>query len=116
MSEQLELFTCDWGVNSGYKALQEKLDMLIPFEGSVEKPRSANKHLEKYRVASNLLYDLFNNGLMNKRSHFNQFFGFVPLPGYGYDVSRTRWQQIEAEMEPIFTEIMIKAGQEQGVC
>ena len=56
--EQQELFTCSWGVNSGFKHLQEELDCLVPFQGMCENPRTKNKNLEKYRQASNAAYDI----------------------------------------------------------
>ena len=114
---QLELFTNNWAIYSGFAHIQEKLDALLPFQGKVEKSQSANKQLEKFRKAQNLIYDLFNNALGNRRTEFRNFFGFVPLPGYGhqYEISRMRWSQIEDEMEPIFTEIMLAAAKEQGV-
>ena len=34
MSKQQELFTSNWGVNSGYKTLVDELNALLPFEGS----------------------------------------------------------------------------------
>ena len=112
---QQELFTCSWGVNSGFKPLHEKLNELIPLQGSVELPRSKNKNLEKFRVAQNLLHDLFNNGLGNRKEHFRIFFGFVPVPGWRHTITQTRWKQIEQEMEPLFTKIMLDAAKEQGV-
>jgi len=35
----------------------DKLNELIPLEGSVESPRSANKYLERFRKAQNAVYD-----------------------------------------------------------
>ena len=52
---QQELFTCSWGVNSGFKHLQDELDCLVPFQGMCENPRTKNKNLEKYRQASNVI-------------------------------------------------------------
>ena len=114
---QLKLFTNNWAVNSGFEHLQKQLDEMLPAMGKVEKSQSANKQLEKFRKAQNLLYDLFNNALGNRRTEFRNFFGFVPLPGYGhqYSISKMRWEQIEDEMEPIFTDIIVAAAKEQGV-
>ena len=114
---QLKLFTNNWAVNSGFEHLQKQLDEMLPVMGKVEKSQSANKQLEKFRKAQNLLYDLFNNALGNRRTEFRNFFGFVPLPGYGhqYSISRMRWEQIEDEMEPIFTDIILAAAKEQGI-
>ena len=69
---QEELFKNPWGVNEGFKHLQEKLDELVPAMGTCEFPRSKNKNLEKFRQASNAAYDLFNNGLGNRKQQFRK--------------------------------------------
>ena len=71
---QLELFTNNWGVNSGFENLRDKLNELIPASGRCENPMSKNKHLEKFRRAQNAAYDFFNNGLCNKRGLFVSIF------------------------------------------
>ena len=55
--KQLELFTNNWGVNSGFESLRDKLNDLIPAAGKVANPMSKNKHLEKFRKAQNAAYD-----------------------------------------------------------
>ena len=45
---QEKMFKNPWGVNEGFKHLQEKLEELLPFEGRCEFPNSKNKHLEKF--------------------------------------------------------------------
>jgi len=113
VGEQKELFDNSWAINQGFKQLQEKLDELIPMQGSVEFARSKNKKLEKFRVASNLIYDLFNNGLMNRGSHFRQFFGFGVYTRGG--ISQNYFQQLEKTLEPVMTDIMLEAAKEQGL-
>lgn len=114
---QLELFTNSWGINSGFKHLADQLNDLVPAQGRCENPMSKNKHLERFRKASNLTYDLFNNGLGNRRSEFNAFFGFLPLPSPRHCdyISSTRWDQIEEKMETLITPIILAAAKEQGV-
>ena len=114
--EQAELFDNSWGINEGFKDLQEKLDDLVPLEGKVPFGRSKNKKLEKFRVASNLAYDLFNNGLMNRKSHFKQFFGWAPpAQNHRYQYSRHDWKRFEENLEPVLTSIIQEAAIEQGV-
>ena len=113
VGEQKELFDNSWAINQGFKQLQEKLDELIPMQGSVEFARSKNKKLEKFRVASNLIYDLFNNGLMNRGSHFRQFFGFGVYTRGG--ISQNYFQQLEKTLEPVMTDIILEAAKEQGL-
>ena len=43
MDKQLELFTNDWGINSGFKNLADQLNELLPFQGKVQFSRSKNK-------------------------------------------------------------------------
>ena len=71
---QLELFTNNWGVSSGFARLRDELNNLIPAAGKVANPMSKNKHLEKFRKAQNAAYDFFNNGLCNKRGLFVSIF------------------------------------------
>ena len=73
---QEELFKNPWGVNEGFKHLQEKLDELVPFEGRCENPMSKNKNLDKFRSCTKCTYDLFNNGLGNKRN-FSKYLWLV---------------------------------------
>ncbi len=117
---QYELFSSNWAVNSGFEELREKLNDLVPLQGRCEFSQSKNKHLDRFRRAQNLLHDLFNNGLGNRRQEFKNFFGYVPIitnrQAYRYGgISRVRWEQIEAEFEPILTNIMQEAAREQGV-
>ena len=113
MMEQLPLFQTSWAVNEGFKNLQEKLDALVPFQGKVPQGRSKNKKLEKFRVAQNLIYDLFNNGLMNRRSHFTQFFGISVYTTGG--ISQHEFDNFNIKLEPILTQIMQEAAKEQGI-
>ena len=42
-----------------------RLDEMIPLEGSVRNVKK-NRALERFRKATNVVYDIFNNGLCNK--------------------------------------------------
>jgi len=108
---QLPLFKSSWATNEGFENLRDKLNELIPLQGAVDFPRSKNKMLEKFRVAQNLIYDLFNNGLCNRRSHFVQFFD-MPVYTRG-GINQYQFANLEVELEPIFTEIMQNAFIEQ---
>tara|TARA_B100000287_G_scaffold80727_1_gene73156 strand:+ start:2246 stop:2653 length:408 start_codon:yes stop_codon:yes gene_type:complete len=111
---QGNLFDCSWSVHEGFKNLQEQLDCFVPFEGKCEGSRSYNKALETYRVASNLVYDLFNNGLMNRKGQFKSFFGWAPY-GRPSDISSDQFKRYERMLEPVMTQIMQEAAIEQGV-
>lgn len=112
---QFELFTNSWGINIGFKHLADKLNELLPLEGRCEKPMSSNKHLEKFRRAQNAAYDLFNNGLCNKRGLFNNVYGWAPTQSSTYYASKDTWSQWEDNVEEILTPIIINAAKEQGV-
>ena len=107
---QEQLFKSSWAVNQGFEALREQLNELVPLSGKCENSRSTNKKLDKFRVAQNLIHDLFNNGLCNRKAHFRTFFGWAP---YGFDFHRNQWERFEEELEPVFTQIMQEAAAEQ---
>ena len=110
---QGNLFKSSWAINPGFKRLQEKLDELVPFSGRVPQGRSKNKALEKFRVASNLVYDLFNNGLMNRRNNFGSFFGWAPHTRGG--MTSNQFETANRKLEPVMTRIIIDAAREQGI-
>lgn len=98
----------------------DKLNELIPLEGSVESPRSANKYLERFRKAQNAVYDCFNNGLMNQRKEFASIFGMryaeVPVPTIRSQMAfnaRINWEYVEDTIAPEFRRIIGLAAAEQ---
>ncbi len=105
--------TSFWNNNSPLQSVADALNDLVPAEGSVAEPRK-NKALEKFRVASNCYYDLYNNGLCNRAAQFARVFGITssnykePWRGYGR-FSATLYTLVEAEME----KIVIAAAAEQ---
>ena len=112
---QLELFTNSWGVNSGFRRLADELHALLPMQGRCSKPMSDNKHLEKFRRAQNAAYDLFNNGLCNKRSLFQNIYGWsVGVRDTSYATTVT-WSQWEDNVEKVLTPIILEAAKEQGI-
>tara|TARA_B100000945_G_C20227446_1_gene523594 strand:+ start:143 stop:499 length:357 start_codon:yes stop_codon:yes gene_type:complete len=111
---QLELFKSSWATNEGFEALRNQLDDLVPLSGRCKNPRSTNKKLDKFRVAQNLIHDLFNNGLCNRKAHFRQFFGWAPYAQTRhYQYSHHDWKRFEEELEPTFTQIIQEAANEQ---
>lgn len=98
----------------------DKLTDLLPLEGSVESPRSTNRHLEKFRRAQNAVYDCFNNGLMNQRKEFASIFGMryaeVPVPTIRSQMAfnaRINWEYVEDEIHAEFRRIINLAAVEQ---
>ncbi len=118
---QEKLFTTNWGVNSGFQHLADKLNELLPFEGRCEKPLSDNKNLEKFRRAQYATYDFFNYGLANKWPLFVSIFGkdieSYNIPSYRdfRHFSKISWSQWEDKIEEILTPIILEAAKEQGI-
>ena len=112
---QEELFENTWGVNSGFKHLVDQLNELLPLQGKCEKSRSTNKYLDKFRSAQNAAYDLFNNGLCNRRSAFQYIYGWsVGARDVRYANNMT-WSHWEDKVEEVLTPIILAAAKEQGV-
>ena len=112
---QEELFDTPWGLNIGFERLQEKLEKLIPHSGRCEFPNSKNKHLDKLRRAQNAAYDLFNNGLCNKKGLFKKIYGWsVDRSDIRY-ANKSDWAFWERKVEKVLTPLIIAAAKEQGV-
>ena len=62
-----------WNSRGRYQAKAEKLNELIPSMGEVENAEQRTK-LERFRIASNAYYDIFNNGGWNRQSEIKEFF------------------------------------------
>lgn len=105
-----------WNHNGRYEKEAKKLNRLIPTFGAVDFPRSANKALEKFRVASNAYYDIYNNGTGNRDSAIRRLFDVSPgeIRHYFRYYSRLpEWivRHIEEKMD----EIVMAADKEQNV-
>ena len=97
------------------KPIIDQLQDLVPFEGACESPRSKNKALDKYRRATNCVYDFFNNGLMNRRSQFVKMFGDAPYIESFRVFSSVSWEQWEDFIAPKYKAIILDAAKEQGI-
>ena len=107
-----------WDNKGRYQAKADSLKDLLPFFGSVPNAKTTNKHLEKFRKASNCYYDLYNNGLCNMAREFSTVFRIPGVPreikqNYGrYDmISKSTADAIEAKLD----EIILAAAKEQGI-
>lgn len=95
------------------------LDEMIPLEGPV---RNVNKNraLERFRKATNVVYDIFNNGLGNKGKSL-KVLGLkkyeLPLEEYrgGELLMRANWERITEIVTPIYEQILLDAVKEQGI-
>ena len=112
---QEKMFQNPWGVNEGFKHLQEKLDELLPLMGRCEFPNSKNKALDKFRRAQNAAYDLFNNGLCNQRGLFKKIYGWSVGYREASYAHKDTWTHWEDRVEEVLTPIILEAAKEQGV-
>jgi len=95
-----------WSHRGTHETPNAQLRTLIPESGEVENP-DANPALETYRIAVNCYYDLYNNGLCNRRDEFETVFEFVP--GTHDDLDQDTIDRTETRMD----EIILAAYAEQ---
>lgn len=113
----------NWGCTCQTRPLVDQLSMLdvFPSEGPV-KPLKGNRALEKFRKAQNVVWDIFNNGLMNRGRELR----ILGLRKYdlaleewssynGRLIREANWDQIEQVVEEAFTPIVLAAAKEQGI-
>ena len=117
-----------WSHKGKYPATQEALAALVPAEGEV-KDHENNPALEKFRIAANCYYDLYNNGLCNRWEEFEEVFGFVgpyreeeadedddDSRSYYIDNDETWWTQANIDrVEDGINVIILAAAKEQGI-
>jgi hypothetical protein len=101
-----------WSEKGKHEALVRSLTNLV----AERKDPKANPALEKFRVASNCYYDLYNNGLGNKAQEFRRVFGFSGIQltttgRRGGDLTQRLVDKTEAKIN----QIILAAAIEQGV-
>jgi hypothetical protein len=96
-----------WNHKGKHGELLDALRTLVPDSGEV---CNADNHpaLERFRVASNCYYDLYNNGLCNLADEFSQIFGFTVPNG---ELTPEIVKDTEREMN----RIIVAAAKEQKV-
>ena len=105
-----------WNNNSDMQDLADELSSLVPAMGPVPDPRK-NKALERFRRASNCYYDLYNNGLCNRRQEFYRLFkirvsDFYNRWGRGREID---FDKIMPVVEPVMRQFVLDAAAEQGI-
>lgn len=113
-----------WNHKGLYQTAGDRLNKLIPMEGSVPNPRSTNKNLEKFRKASNCYHDLYNNGLCNRAEEFRNVFSIassqfktrrVVFLTNGRSYHTTRFdRRLYEKVEERMNQIVFAAAKEQG--
>lgn len=105
-----------WNSNSDIQHVADELSDLVPAMGSVPEPRK-NKALERFRRATNCYYDLYNNGLDNRRQEFYRLFK-VRVSDFYIPWKRGReidFDRIMPVVEPIMRSFVLAAAAEQGI-
>lgn len=105
-----------WEEKGTYQTQAEELQALLPYSGEVDKGKTTNKALERFRKAQNCYYDLYNNGLCNRAREFSTVFRIAGVPreikqnyGYNFLVSSATEDAIDKRMD----ELIMNAYREQ---
>ena len=103
-----------WGVHKKLQKVYDKVRKKVPAVGEVE-DKKKNPKLERLRKAENYAYDLFNNGLANYRSQFLRFYKIPShqVPAYGSYWHSYIWDELEQQVEPVLSKVLIDAYVEQ---
>lgn len=102
-----------WNSSGKYQVAADQLHNLIPGEGAVPNPRK-NAALERFRNAVNCYYDLYNNGLCNRRTQFTRVFG-INTSRYKIGFGSHRLEMYN-RVEEAMDAIVLAAANEQNVC
>jgi len=107
-----------WDGDSDLQDVADALATLIPPTGAVENPKK-NKALEKFRRATNCYYDLYNNGLCNRRQEFYRLFE-VRVSNFKFSWPHKRRGRIDFDrimpvVEPIMRQFVLDAAAEQKI-
>lgn len=101
-----------WNHKGIHQQYVTALNAMVPVEGEVPNKRK-NPCLERFRVASNCYYDLYNNGLCNRIRQFAAIFKIRPsdwrLGNYRFS------QELYDRTERVMDSIVLAAAQEQNL-
>lgn len=103
-----------WYSNGKYEATAAKLQALLPHSGEVTGDN--NKALEKFRQAVNCYYDLYNNGLWNRKAEFRSLFKITSSKYAKRQFGNISidFDAISEVVEPVMDQFVLAAGIEQG--
>ena len=90
----------------------DQLNERVPLSSKCEKARGANKNLDKFRRAQNVVHDIFNNGLGNRYREIGVL--GVRARDLPIHASNTdKWDMVENRITNQFREIVMNAVLEQ---
>jgi len=97
--------------------LEEVIELLherVPMTGPCEKRYTKNKRLDRFRRASNVVYDIFNNGLMNRGKEIRVLDSKLRVRDLPIHASNAdKWDIIEDRISNYYREIVMDAVLEQ---
>lgn len=102
-----------WNNAGKHQEQATKLNELVPTQGSVKHPKK-NKALEKFRKAQNCYYDLYNNGLCNRKAEFRRVFNILSSQ-YIYAGGRFIDEVLYDKVELLMDDIIEAAAEEQAI-
>ena len=115
MEKQKEI---DWGLHRDFSTLYDVLWSKVPNEGSIS--GNSNKCLERFRKATQVIRDIFNNGLLNRGQSLKclklkKDDLFLPKYMYGRfrNPTQDEWQINEKIVWEAFKPILLDAVVEQ---
>lgn len=115
MEKQKEI---DWGLHRDYETLYDALWAKVPAQGSISGNR--NKCLERFRKATQVIRDIFRNGLLNRGQSLKCLKlkkDDLILPQYHYgrltNPTQEEWQINEEIVWEAFKPILLDAVVEQ---
>lgn len=94
-----------WDHTGTYQAQYLSLSKEIPAEGACPADRPA---LERLRLAANIYYDTFNNGLGNRGSGCMGLLG-ITAQSVRRMVAAEQWDRIHAAFEPAIDRLVVEA-------
>tara|TARA_R100000700_G_scaffold31048_1_gene38092 strand:- start:299 stop:652 length:354 start_codon:yes stop_codon:yes gene_type:complete len=100
-----------WGIHKSYKELYDALWDKVPVMGEIKGKNY--KKLEKFRKASNVIYDIFNNGLMNRGRELRVLKLKVYDLSLPSDCCEPNWDHNDKVVWEAFRPIIIEAATEQ---
>tara|TARA_X000001316_G_C922279_1_gene37297 strand:- start:542 stop:943 length:402 start_codon:yes stop_codon:yes gene_type:complete len=92
----------------------ELLHERVPMTGPCDKRYTKNKRLDRFRRASNVVHDIFNNGLMNRGKEIRVLDSNLRVCDLPIHASNAdKWDIIEDRISHYYREIVMDAVLEQ---
>lgn len=92
----------------------ELLHERVPMTGPCDKRYTKNKRLDRFRRASNVVHDIFNNGLMNRSKEIRVLDSKLRVRDLPIHASNAdKWDIIEDRISHYYREIVMDAVLEQ---